>query len=110
MSLVTKILDKKMLDIIGKFDDVETVTFPFTADADGIFLGIVTPPGTAVSYVYIKDNTDNIAICRGSSTGSNQYTVVFPVVKGHEYRIDASSNYAFNSGARVFPFIGGGTP
>lgn len=83
------------------FGEVETKTFPFTADKDGIVIAVVTPPANAVSYVYITE--DSYAHCRGYSTGSAQYTFTFPVKKGRTYAIQSASNYTFSNGVRLYP-------
>lgn len=83
-----------------QFGPVETKTFPFTADKDGIVVAIITPPSSTTSYVYITESGS--AHFRGASTGL-QYTLVFPVRKGKTYAIGTSANYSINSGVRLYP-------
>jgi len=100
--------DKMLMSAIEKaVGEPEVVTFPFTATKSGICIGVVAPPASAVSYVYITENGS--AHSRGYTTGGITYTLVFPVVKGKTYSIAASANYSVNPGFRLYPIVGGGT-
>ena len=101
---IIKRLLARVLNNMGKYSSVQSVEFPFTAEADGICIAIVTPPSNATSYVYITE--DGQAHARGSSTGG-QYTLTFPVVKGNAYALQTTANYAFTRGVRLYPFTGG---
>ena len=83
------------------FGELETLTFPFTADKDGIVIAVISPPQNTASYVYIAENGGIHA--RGYSAGGTNYTMVFPVRKDKAYSISASSNYSFSNGVRFFP-------
>ena len=83
------------------FGEVETKTFPFTADKDGIVICVVTPQQSATSYLYVSE--DDITHARGYTASGMQYTLVFPVKRGRVYAIQASANYSFNNGVRLYP-------
>lgn len=97
----------KIINSMGKFGAVETLTFPFTATADGIVIAVNVPPNNTASYVYVSE--DNNVHARIYSTGGITETLIFPVKKGCKYAISSSSNYSFSTGIRLYPFIGGGT-
>ena len=96
----------KIMNNMGKFGTVDTLSFPFTATKDGIVVAVVVPPNTTTSYTYISE--DSTVHARGASGSGYNYTLVFPVKKGCKYAIAASSNSAFNNGVRLYPFVGGG--
>ena len=83
------------------FGEVETKTFPFTADKDGIVIAVVTPPQSTASYLYVSE--DGFVHARGYTVSGIQYTLVFPVKKGRVYAIQASANYSFSNGVRLYP-------
>lgn len=80
---------------------VETVTFPFTADCDGILSATAVPNNTSASYVYITASDGTTF--RFAGNGGLSYQITIPIKKGLTYSIAFSSNYTLNGNVNIYP-------
>lgn len=85
----------------GWASSVKTVTFPFTADCDGILSATAVPNDTFASYVYIE-SSDGTTF-RFAGNGGLSYQITIPVMKGATYSIAFSSNYTLNGNVNIYP-------
>lgn len=80
---------------------VKTVTFPFTADCDGILSATAVPNNTSASYVYLSSSDGTTYRFAGS--GGLSYQITIPIRKGLTYSIGASSNYTLSGTINIYP-------
>lgn len=88
---------------------VDSITFPYTADSDGIITLAVFPSANALSYYNISETSSGGVVtvdyrpC-GMSTNGAGYTITFIIKKGFIYNRDTSTNVARTGPIRVIKF------
>lgn len=87
----------------------ENISFPYTADSDGIITLTVFPSANALSYYNISETSSGGVVtvdyrpC-GMSTNGAGYSITFIIKKGFTYNRDSSTNVSRTGPIRVLKF------
>lgn len=109
-NVLDKVLPLKSGDV--KFSSVTSIDLnnTWTAPKDGfVYVGVGWNNNASYGYCYIKDYTTGAwagLISNANSLGGFSESTMFPVVEGHQYKVDMS-NQVGSVTAVYYPLVGG---